>query len=135
VAVSVDTDYIAVVVTNPTFGTTDYRPDFVNIYRTVAGGGATGTKYLVYSGAVASQASAGTTTWYDINSVCSNTHRVFIGEMTPQILAFKQLAPMMKMDLAVIEPSIRWLQLLYGTPQMYATKKWVIVKNIGEAIV
>jgi hypothetical protein len=55
--------------------------------------------------------------------------------MTPQILAFKQLAPMMKMDLAVIEPSIRWLQLLYGTPQMYATKKWVIVKNIGEAIV
>lgn len=70
-----------------------------------------------------------------MNSICSNVHKVFIGEMTPQILAFKQLAPMMKMDLAVIEPSIRWLQLLYGTPQMYATKKWVIVKNIGEAIV
>jgi hypothetical protein len=134
-AVTADTDYIACVVTNPTFASSDYRPDYVNIYRSVAGGGSSATRYLVYSGAVASQATAGTTTWYDINSVCSNTHRVFIGEMTPQILAFKQLAPMMKMDLAVIEPSIRWLQLLYGTPQMYATKKWVIVKNIGEAIV
>lgn len=135
VAVSVDTDYIALVVTNPVFASSDYRPDYVNIYRSVAGGGSSGTRYLVYSGAVASQANSGTTTWYDINSICSNCHKVFIGEMTPQILAFKQLAPMMKMDLAVIEPSIRWLQLLYGTPQMYATKKWVIVKNIGEAIV
>ncbi len=134
VAVSVDTDYIAVTVTNPTFGT-GYRPDYVNIYRCVANGGSSATRYLIYSGAVSTQADGGTTVVNDINSICSNVHKVFIGEMTPQILAFKQLAPMMKMDLAVIEPSIRWLQLLYGTPQMYATKKWVIVKNIGEAIV
>jgi hypothetical protein len=134
-AVATDTANIAVVVTNPTFASGDYRPDYVNIYRCVANGGTSATRYLVYSGAVATQASTATTTWTDYNSICSNVHKVFIGEMTPQILAFKQLAPMMKMDLAVIEPSIRWLQLLYGTPQMYATKKWVIVKNIGEAIV
>jgi hypothetical protein len=55
--------------------------------------------------------------------------------MTPQVLTFKQLAPMMKMDLAVIEPSIRWLQLLYGVMQLYAPKKWVQILNIGEATV
>jgi len=54
-------------------------------------------------------------------------------DVTNQSLTFKQLAPMMKMNLAVISPAIRWMQLLYGTPIVYAPKKNVIIKNIGVA--
>lgn len=133
VAISNDDDEITIVVTSATF---TIAPDFVNIYRTVANGGSTGAEYLVFSGAVDSAASGGTgKTWVDLNSICSNVHKVFMGELTPQVIAFKQLAPMMKMDLAVVEPSVRWLQLLYGVPQIYAPKKWIIIKNVGETTV
>jgi hypothetical protein len=138
VAVSTDVDKITVQVVLPNpIGT--YLPEYINVYRTVANGGATGAKYLIYQQAVNSQvaganafAGAG---WDDLNAICSNVHKVYLGEMTPQVLTFKQLAPMMKMDLAVIEPSIRWLQLLYGVMQLYAPKKWISIINIGEATV
>jgi hypothetical protein len=130
--ITVATDYMSVAVVLPAVGT--YAPDWVNLYRTPAGGGATASHYLIAQYAVTALGSA-TMTLIDVNSICSNTHSVYLGELTPQILMFKQLAPMMKMDLAVIEPSIRWLQLLYGVPQLYAPKKWVYIKNVGEATI
>jgi hypothetical protein len=132
-AVVLDTDFITVISTN-NVGAVTYPVEWVNIYRTVAGGSATDPHYLVYQFAANTQvAGVAFTSFNDVNSICANCHKVFIGELTPQVIAFKQLAPMMKMDLAVVEPSIRWLQLLYGVMQVYAPKKWVIIKNIGEA--
>jgi hypothetical protein len=117
-------------------GTVIFGADAINVYRTVAGGGGTSPHYLVATFATGTQtASAAWPTFVDQNSIAAGCHTVFIGEMNPQIIAFKQLAPMMKMDLAVIEPSIRWLQLFYGVPLIYAPKKWVTIKNIGEATV
>jgi hypothetical protein len=126
-------------------------PDWIKIYRGVAGGAATGPFYLIGQYAALQQGStqyqtyteAGAdgyfdpagTDWADANSECANVHDVYMGELTPQVLMFKQLAPMMKMDLAVIEPAIRWVQLLYGVPQLYAPKKWLRIKNVGEATV
>lgn len=49
-----------------------------------------------------------------------------------QVLDFKQLLPMVKMPLAIIDDSIRWLQKLYGTPILYNPNKMVVVKNIGS---
>jgi len=112
-----------------------YPPESVNVYRTVAGGAATDPHYLIKSYAVSTQATDTTvgTDFIDVNAIAANTHKVFMGELSPAIIAFKQLAPMMKMDLATVEPSIRWLQLLYGTPQLYAPKKWCVIQNVGEA--
>ena len=113
--------------------------DAINVYRTVAGGGATSPHFLIGTFATGGQGAGfnwgAATPFVDKNSIIAGGHTVFIGEMNPQIISYKQLAPMMKMDLAVIEPSIRWLQLLYGVPIIYAPKKWVIIKNIGEATV
>lgn len=132
-AVTADDDYFPVIATN-NVGAVTYPVEWVNIYRTVAGGLATDPHYLVYQFAANTQTpGVAFTTFNDVNSICANVHKVFIGELTPQVIAFKQLAPMMKMDLAVVEPSIRWLQLLYGVLQVYAPKKWVIIKNVGEA--
>lgn len=50
-----------------------------------------------------------------------------------QVLDFKQLLPMVRMDLATIDDSKRWLQKLYGTPLLYNANKMVLVKNIGTA--
>ena len=43
-----------------------------------------------------------------------------------------QLAPIMKMNLATLGPCIRWMILLYGTPVLYAPRKWMKWKNIIE---
>jgi hypothetical protein len=48
-----------------------------------------------------------------------------------QVLDFKQLLPMVKMPLATVSDSIRWLQKMYGTPMLYNANKMVLVKNIG----
>ena len=112
-----------------------YPVEWFNIYRTMAGGAATDPAYLVGQMAADNQLTGGTQTgtFIDTNAICAGCHTVYMGELTPQIVIFKQLAPMMKMDLAVIEPSIRWLQLLYGVVQLYAPKKWCIITNVGEA--
>lgn len=51
-----------------------------------------------------------------------------------QVFSFKQLAPLMKMNLAVTGPISRFMVLLYGTPIVYAPKKTVRYINIGKAL-
>jgi hypothetical protein len=68
------------------------------------------------------------------NYFLPNTERAFICERSTNLFAFKQLAPLMKMDLAVIAPSTRFMILLYGTPILYAPKKMNYIINIGTNI-
>lgn len=69
----------------------------------------------------------------DYNVWRPNTYLGLMLDMSPQSLTFKQLSPMIKMNLAVISPAIRWMQLLYGTPIVYAPKKNVVFRNIGHS--
>ena len=73
---------------------------------------------------------SGVTTVVDKNYTMPNTYTAFMGEFTPEVIAFKQLAPIMKMDLALLGPAYRWMILLYGVPQLYAPKKWMKFINI-----
>ena len=47
-------------------------------------------------------------------------------------LVWKQLAPLMKMNLATIGTGIRWMQLLYGTPILFGPLHHHLYENIGE---
>lgn len=67
----------------------------------------------------------------DRNRVIPNTEKCFLIEPTTEVWSFKQLAPLMKMDLATISPATRFMILLYGTPILYAPKKMVVLDNIG----
>jgi len=69
----------------------------------------------------------------DLNAWRPRTFSALMLDLTPQSLTFKQLAPMLKMNLAIVSPAIRWMQLLYGTPIVFAPKKNVVLKNIGTA--
>lgn len=117
--------HVPLTFTNP--ASTAFPIEYIKVFRTIAGGS---DFYEIAKFAVTTAAGGGTTTWNDVNSVMPNTYSAFMGEMSSEVIAFKQLAPMMKMDLATLAPVIRWMVLLYGVPILYAPKKWMRFKNI-----
>lgn len=102
-------------------------PEYFKVYRTEKDGT---TKYCIIDVPTASVNASGVTTVVDKNETMPNTYTAFMGEFTPDVIAFKQLAPIMKMDLALLGPAYRWMILIYGVPQLYAPKKWMKFKNI-----
>ena len=67
-----------------------------------------------YNGAAAGSAR-------DKNTKIAGTEEAFMIDNTTEVWAFKQLAPLMKMDLAVLSPATRFMLLLYGTPYPVCT--------------
>lgn len=128
VAVSLTTDVdkaVKLTIKNPT--STAFPIEYVRVYRTEKDGE---QFYEIGRFPVTSPNSGADTVIVDKGEVIANTYTAFMGEMSPDILAFKQLAPMMKMDLATLGPVIRWMVLLYGVPVIYAPKKWMRFTNI-----
>jgi hypothetical protein len=124
------TKHADIVITNGAI-TGSNTPEFFNIYKSAVGGS---TLYFVGRIRCDDQTgTTGTTTFSDTGVWMGNTSKAFIGEMTPQVITVKQLAPLMKMDLAVIAPAIRWMILCYLTFLLYAPRKWVRIINIGRA--
>lgn len=109
-------------------GSTDVH--YYEVYRTEVGG-ATGTEKLILR--VANAAGAGEQVLHDYNDNLPNTTHVFGFQQNLEAMAFKQLAPMVKIPLATIDASIRWMQLLYGVPVLYTPGKVVLVRNVGRA--
>lgn len=102
-------------------------PEWFNVYRTEKDGK---EKYLVLRVPAAKVAAGAWNAGYDKNFTMPNTYTAFMGELTPQVITFKQLCPLMKMDLAQLGPVYRWMILLYGTPVLYAPRKWMKFRNI-----
>lgn len=67
----------------------------------------------------------------DKNRWIPGTDQGFLIQSDLEVYSFKQLAPLMKMDLAILSPAIRFMILLYGTPQLYAPRKMTRLINIG----
>lgn len=75
-----------------------------------------------------------TFTVYDDGAYVEGCSKAFFFDMNPlQVMAFKQLAPIMKLPLATVSAAIRFMVLLYGTPILYAPKKGCIVINVGNS--
>lgn len=132
-----DGDSVEVTVTNPaTIGA--FPPEYFRVYRTRALTSGTSvpdslSEYsLVAQVPAATQAASGTTTFDDVNLKLPFTSTAYLGELTPSVLTFRQLMPMMKLDLAVLSPAYRWMILLYGTPILFAPKKWIRLINVGQ---
>lgn len=69
---------------------------------------------------------------WDRNRWLPGTNQAMMLQSDTEVYSFKQLAPLMKMDLAILSPAKRFMVLLYGTPQLYAPKKIVRFINIGS---
>jgi hypothetical protein len=57
----------------------------------------------------------------------------YLMSISEKDVRFYQLAPLMKMDLAVISPALRFMVLLYGAPWVFAPKHHVLIDNIGRS--
>lgn len=69
----------------------------------------------------------------DRNFEIPNTEMAFVCENNPdQVMAIKELSPMMKMDLALTSPTFRFMILYYLTNMLYAPRKVTVIKNIGK---
>lgn len=100
------------------------------LYRS-AKDGATGSERLILR--VPNGAGAGQQTITDYNDNLPYCTCAYLFQQNLESLSFKQLAPMVKIPLATIDSSIRWMQLLYGVPVLYTPGKNVLIKNIGRA--
>lgn len=67
----------------------------------------------------------------DRDRVMAGTAQAFLIQNDTECYEFAQLAPLMKMDLAIISPAYRFIVMLYGTPLMYAPKRMVRFVNVG----
>lgn len=63
-----------------------------------------------------------------------NTEQAFITQMTEDVMSWKQLAPMSKLDLAVLAMSRRFIVFQFGTPILYSPKKLVRYINVGRTL-
>lgn len=72
-------------------------------------------------------------TFVDLNHKLPGLAQAYLLSNEAEVMRFKQLAPLMKMDLAIIATAYRWMQLLYGTPILYTPRKCLIYENIGRA--
>ncbi|UCG53367.1 MAG: hypothetical protein JSW58_07390 [Candidatus Latescibacterota bacterium] len=88
-------------------GATDV--DWWEIYRSEKGG-AVGSERLILR--VPNGAGAAETIIDDLNENLPGTTSGFLFQMNLESMSFKQLAPMIKIPLATIDSSIRWMQLL-----------------------
>lgn len=110
----------------------------------IGDGAVVGTAYEVYrtrkDGAVGTELLAFTvprsgdpTAIEDFNADLPGTSQAFLIQQNIEFFSFKQLAPFVKIPLATIDTSIRWMQLLYGALTVYAPGKAAIYKNVGRA--
>lgn len=82
---------------------------------------------------VADAGSGTTQTITDRNLDRPGTDMAFLIDNDPEnVLCFKQLAPLMKLPLARISASERFMILLYGMLMVYNPRRVVVLKNIGK---
>ena len=84
----------------------------------------TGQVAAGYQGAAAGSAR-------DLGYYLPGMEQCFIVENNDEVYSFKQLAPLSKLDLAVLAMSRRFITFLFGTPQLYTPKKIVRYINVN----
>lgn len=101
------------------------------VYRTKKGG-ADGTERLIQRIVNSNTTSEQVIT--DTNANLPGTYNGYLFQQNLESMSFKQLAPMVKIPLATIDTSIRWAQVIYGVPVLYAPGKNLLFKNIGRLV-
>lgn len=98
---------------------------YFNVFRAPVGT----TTLHEFVGRIAATTS-GATYNIDYNTKLPGTAEAYLLYHDSDVLCWKQLGSMIKYDLAVVDTSYKWLQLLYGSPLVSAARKNVIVENI-----
>lgn len=103
--------------------------EYYHIFRTKKNGAATTERSILK---VKNAAGAGEQIVNDLNAYLPGTTTAFLFQEDMQSIGFKQLAPMVKIPLAIVDTNLRWMQLVYGVPVLYAPRKNAMIINIGR---
>jgi len=101
-------------------------PLYFNVFR-AAVGATTGHQFI---GRIA-PAGTGNTHDVDFNAKLPGGATAFLLQNDGETLVWKQLGSMVKYDLATVDTSYRWNQLIYGAPLITAPKRCVVIENLG----
>lgn len=104
--------------------------DYYEVFRTKKDG-ASGSERLILR--VPNGAGAAEQILNDYNDYLPGTTSAFFFQQNLENMSVKQLAPMVKIPLATIDSSIRWMQLIYCVPTLYTPGKNVLYTNVGRA--
>jgi hypothetical protein len=107
-------------------------------------GAAAATCYKIYRSAVGGagdrqllttvKRDAATTAFTDYNWFLPGTSMAWMSEEDDaEHHSFRQLAPLMRIPLATVAASMRWMQLLYGTPLLYKPRQNVVFVNVKDS--
>lgn len=111
-------------------------PEYLKVYRTEPGVTAASPENfsLIMQIPVTSQTGGATMSQVviDRNFILPFTSRGYMLQLDETVLKYLQLAPLMKMDLAVIGPAYRFMALLYGVLAMYVPKRGCKLLNVGD---
>lgn len=130
---SVDLEFTQGAGANPTSGYKIYRTKVTSAVS------ATGLQFYPIFKVSTSQLAAGydgavATKIRDRHRFLPGLEQAFLTQMDDEVLSFKQLAPISKLDLAVISMSRRFIAFNFCTPQMYAPKKFVRFINASPVL-
>jgi hypothetical protein len=100
------------------------------IYRTKKSGAAATARLILR---VPNAGGAGEQIINDYNAYLPACTSGYLLQQNAEAISVKQLAPMVKIPLATVDSSIRWQQLIYLTPVIYAFGRHVLFTNIGRA--
>jgi hypothetical protein len=101
-------------------------PLYANVFRSPKDGAGAGWEFI---GRIA-LGTSGTAMNIDFNNQVPGSARAYLLMHDSDALCWKQLGSMIKYDLAVTDTSYKWLQLLYGTPLVSASRKQTIAENL-----
>lgn len=87
-----------------------------------------------FIGYVAPAVVGGAAELLDLNHKLPGLSQAYLLDLDMQVSRFKQLTPLFKMDLAILSPAYRWMQLMYAMPIVYAPRKNAIIENIGRTV-
>lgn len=104
-----------------------HAPEYFVIYRTEDSGS---QFYEIGRIGVKSREKSAVTEFIDRNETLPKTGEAIIGQFDESAITFRQLLPAFKLPYAMTGPVRRFGIFLYGTPIIYAPKRFVTIKNI-----
>jgi hypothetical protein len=112
----------AIVLSSITGASADVK--FIRLYRSAAGGAA-GTERFVANYKLA-------TSIRDIGAKQPGLGEAFLLDMGAETMRFKQLAPLSKINFAIVTTALEFAIALYGSLFVYAPRFNVFFKNLGK---
>lgn len=99
---------------------------YYEVYRTAAGGAAATARSIMRV-----RRTGVSQTIVDLNRFLPGCNKAYMLTQSNEVLKWKQLAPFTKINLATIDTSIRWMQVLYGALQFMQPRKCGMFINVG----